>query len=437
MSWVHSLGWALLHCLWQFSCLALCYHAVEPFLLNRPRARYGIGLGALVLAPLLLLGTYHAQSRTTYTMETARQGDSVVGTRTVLRSDANASDALAAVAERHLGAVVLLWMAGGGLMVRGFTRAYARCRELNDAATPLTSRTVSDCVRRSASRMKLQRFVDVAESPDADSPLLVGWFRPRIILPVDLERAMTTEQIQAIVDHELAHVARRDYPVNLVQSGIERLLFFHPAVMWLSRQIRVAREHCCDDLAAAASEGGPLCYARALVRLEEVRRAPATALGVADSDLVARVRRLVAPDATDSQRSRWSFAHAFVAFALAALLLLGGAGIARTSMASMTVLRGLDPVHLVAGDEVPGSPAHSVSADGYRYLFADADTMERFRRAPERYSVRNADFCPITGDQVRPDAWGVVDGQIVLFCCTRVTDPLLKQAQRVLSAHAR
>ena len=117
------------------------------------------------------------------------------------------------------------------------------------------------------------------------------------MIPLALISGLSIEQMNAILAHELAHVRRHDYLVNLVQTAIETLFFHHPAVRWISVQIRAAREECCDDLAVAAC-GGRIVYARALVDLEERCRPvelPARMLApaVTDGSLIRRIRRLL------------------------------------------------------------------------------------------------------------------------------------------------
>ena len=104
---------------------------------------------------------------------------------------------------------------------------------------------------------------------------------------------LSPSHFEAILAHELAHVRRRDYLVNIVQRVVETLLFYHPAVWWVSGWIRREREHCCDELAASVC-GDRVGYARALRALEELRvHAPALAMGAGGGELLVRIRRLV------------------------------------------------------------------------------------------------------------------------------------------------
>jgi hypothetical protein len=145
-----------------------------------------------------------------------------------------------------------------------------------------------------------------------------------ILAPVGVLVGLAPEQVEALLAHELAHVRRHDYLVNVLQGIAESLLFYHPAVWWISNQIRAEREHCCDDLAVAAS-GDVLVYARALAKLESTRPAHfKAALSANDGSLLRRIRRLADPVAAHAPAG-WG-----VAGSLGSLLLVGIAGVAVT-----------------------------------------------------------------------------------------------------------
>lgn len=145
----------------------------------------------------------------------------------------------------------------------------------------------------------MTRAVRMLVSTATESPSVVGWMRPVILLPVSALAGLPMEQLEAVLAHELAHIRRHDYLVNLMQMAVESLLFYHPAVWWVSARIRHERELCCDDVAASAS-GGPLVYARALTTIEKMRGGtPAVAMGATGGKLLYRIRRL-AGDAGES-----------------------------------------------------------------------------------------------------------------------------------------
>ncbi len=148
---------------------------------------------------------------------------------------------------------------------------------------------------RLSALLRISRPVVLLESSLADVPLLLGHLRPVILMPVGLLAGLPVSQIEAIFLHELAHIRRCDYLVNLVQRGIEGLFFYHPAVWWISRVICAERENCCDDVAVEVG-GNAHEYAVALAALEQ-RRWPGreVALAATGGNLVNRIRRLLYP----------------------------------------------------------------------------------------------------------------------------------------------
>jgi len=117
---------------------------------------------------------------------------------------------------------------------------------------------------------RVTRFVSVLSSSLVKVPCVVGWMKPVILVPVSMFTCLDPSEVEMILLHELAHVRRYDVLVNMIQAAMETLFFFNPAIWWLSRQIRIEREDCCDDTAILRT-GNRLRYARALTNLEELR----------------------------------------------------------------------------------------------------------------------------------------------------------------------
>lgn len=174
-----------------------------------------------------------------------------------------------------------------------------------------------------AARLGIPRRVPIRITTALDVPAVVGWLSPVVLVPLGALTGMSAVQVQGVLAHELAHVRRGDYFANLLQIAVETLLFFHPAVWWVSAQIRMAREMCCDDLAVACS-GDRRAYALALTQLEAQRAAlPAIAVGADGSSLATRVRRLAgAPAPRTRNGSAWFGTVVAVTVLVAAGLLL-------------------------------------------------------------------------------------------------------------------
>ncbi len=142
-------------------------------------------------------------------------------------------------------------------------------------------------------RLRLKQTVRLLESQMVRVPTTVGWLRPVILLPASAFTGLTPQQLESVLAHELAHIRRHDYLVNLFQVLAETLLFYHPAAWWVSGQVRIEREHACDDLAVSVC-GDPIAYARALTTMERLRRsAPLLAVAADGGKLHGRIRRLL------------------------------------------------------------------------------------------------------------------------------------------------
>ncbi len=161
----------------------------------------------------------------------------------------------------------------------------------------------------------------VARTALARTPIVVGWLKPVVLLPPCMLTGLSADELQAVLAHELAHIRRYDYLVNLLQSAAVTLLFYHPAVHWLSYRLRLERELCCDEEAARAF-GDRVAYARALARAEEVRRVPVLAMGLGHTPLLERVRHLLGIRPA-GRRPTWTAGLSTVAVVLALTLGLG------------------------------------------------------------------------------------------------------------------
>ena len=142
-------------------------------------------------------------------------------------------------------------------------------------------------------KLRLRRAVRIAESALVKVPLVVGYLHPMILFPASVITGLTSSQLEAVLAHELAHIRRHDWLINSLQVIAETLLFYHPAVWWLSSRIRQERELCCDDIALGLNVDKAV-FARTLLTLEELRqKAMVPAMAATGGDLTARVRRLL------------------------------------------------------------------------------------------------------------------------------------------------
>jgi beta-lactamase regulating signal transducer with metallopeptidase domain len=204
-----------------------------------------------------------------------------------------------------LGVVVLSIRLFGGWMLT---------QRLKRSLIDVPAGTLRDRVQDLTTRMKLRERarVRVGAGRDPDRGRLAP---PVVLLPASTLTGLSPGHLDALLAHELAHIRRHDYLVNLIQTVIETLLFYHPAVWWVSRRIREERENCCDDIAVSIF-GDARLVARALVEMEE-RRVPRLAMAANGGSLLARVRRLIAGSSTPSATAAgWTAGAAIVVTAL-------------------------------------------------------------------------------------------------------------------------
>jgi bla regulator protein blaR1 len=152
-----------------------------------------------------------------------------------------------------------------------------------------------DRVQQLAGGLAIKQAIGLLESGLARTPVVIGHLKPLVLVPIGLLAALSTEEVEAILIHELAHIKRHDYLVNMLQNLLEIIFFFNPAVLWISKLIKTERENCCDDLAVAQNHS-KVNYIRALVSCEEYKSSVppfAMAFPGGKNSLLHRVKRLV------------------------------------------------------------------------------------------------------------------------------------------------
>jgi soluble lytic murein transglycosylase-like protein len=210
--------------------------------------------------------------------------------------------------------VPVVWAAGALAMGVRLVGGHLRVRTLvrRGGEEPLAWRLLAE---RLAERLGITRTIRVLASTDVDVPIVIGWLRPVVLLPASAMLGQPVDIVEAILAHELSHVRRHDWLVNVLQTGLEAALFYHPAVWYVSRCLREERELACDDMVVSLLHD-PIGYAKALVSLE-TSRGDGALLGVAatDGSLTVRVERLLSRRAL-SLASRSSGLYALAPFAI-------------------------------------------------------------------------------------------------------------------------
>jgi uncharacterized protein (TIGR03435 family) len=296
--WVERLGWTLVHFLWQGVLIAALYAAARSWIArpSRPNTRYTlacVALAAMMAAPLvtfILMGpsdappvSTHLTDRVPFAASTASIASPLLLTETVSRVQS----------AEFLPWVVAIWLTGAIAFWMRLIGAWMMAARMRSTLVRPAPPEWQQSLNRLKARVGVSRPVRLATSALVQAPAIIGWLRPVVFVPIGALAGLPSEQMEALLIHELAHIRRHDYLVNILQSVAEALLFYHPAVWWVSGHIRTERELCCDDVAVSVS-GDVFTYALALAEIESSRPAHLNAAMAANGGSLAdRIARLL------------------------------------------------------------------------------------------------------------------------------------------------
>ncbi len=360
---VTRLGWVLLHSIWQVSAVALILALVLPLCRKRgARLCYGACCAALLMtvalpaitfflvpeqAPVRIASAGAPEKLTVDSVhqdapdiDEVRQGAAIRSERPlpiledrplaierlvdnatsppppavpVLEMVATFGRQIMAATSSWLPWVVVGWLLGVAALSLWNLGGWMAVQRLKAHGTSPISLAIQQAAERMARQLGLNRTVRLLGSSFVDSPLVIGAFKPLILLPASLLCQLPPDQLESLLAHELAHILRQDYLINLLQCAIETLLFYHPAVWWISAQTRVQREYCCDDIAVSMGSDRSV-YVRALAAVAEAKtKALAPAAG--GRRLLPRLQRLLGTaNPRTSHTSRWLTGMAALTF---------------------------------------------------------------------------------------------------------------------------
>lgn len=325
-----ALAWTLIHTLWQSALvgvlLLLCLKQLKA---ERAQQRYLVSLGALgiiVLAGLLTFSvmTYEAPERDSTAGNVPATGvaspvsgvpanpvDEAAAPLPV-SSEAAPLSASNGTQQDWLVGVFIVWLAGVFILMLRFAFQLAGIARIRKSSRPVEDPVLLDMFRALLGKLAIQRPIQLLVSGTVKSPCVMGIVRPALLLPLSMLTETSAQTWEVVLAHELMHIRRFDYLVNLVQMLVETLLFFNPVVWWINRQIRVEREACCD-LDGARVVGEPMAYAETLYawfqQAARKRSGHPAALPAfsdrSDGRLLDRITRLVKPAHRPIMRISW------------------------------------------------------------------------------------------------------------------------------------
>lgn len=298
---VFALGWSVLHSLWQgvlIACFTGVYLNWRPQMPARKRYLWAFfGLMAILLSSLLTFVWYMNQAADSVSSH-LEPGDEPATTLLIFLSEPEAVFSLSRWFNRHLDVIVQCWAVGVALFGLRSIIGLGYAQRMKRRGTRPLPEVVQSMAISLASRLGIRQKVEVLESALLHTPVVIGALKPVILLPLGMINRLSPAEVEAVLAHELAHIRRHDYLLNLVQTLAETLLYFNPAVWYLSAVVRREREHSCDDLAMEVS-GSALVYAKALVALQELSQpgpSMAMALSRKKGALWVRIQRILKPN---------------------------------------------------------------------------------------------------------------------------------------------
>ncbi len=360
---VECLGWTLVHFLWQGAAIALLLAVGLRLLRRGPSShRYLAGCAALLLMVIAPGITFQiieqrlqpspqpvvepvsiAPQAVEITPRPAATAPKVIFTAKPVVPGRSVAQRL----EMLLPWLVVGWSIGVLALSCRLLVGWLQIKRLQLHAIEALAEPWHEKLAELAQCLGLDRPVRLFQSALIEVPTVIGWLRPVILLPASCLVGLTPAQLESILAHELAHIRRHDYLVNLLQSMVETLLFYHPAVWWVSRRIREERENSCDDIAVKIC-GDPVAYARALATLEEMRPASAQlSLAASGGPLLQRIQRLLGASSSSTSSPSWPLAGVIIAIMIITLAtnLRGNHALAAETLTPETFLTGLGVYH--------------------------------------------------------------------------------------------
>ena len=305
--WVERLGMALLHSLWQGAIIVTVYAALRKWGARTlgPNGRYFLAcaaLTAIAIAPvmtwMLLRGQAPESVAATFTAPLSAARTEPARSISLSRP----SDANRALPGPFLSWVVVFWLTGATAFSLRLLVGWIFAERLRSTMVRPAPAEWQRTLDRLKARISVSRPIRLLVSGRLQAPAAIGWLRPIVLAPAGALAGLPAAQMETLLLHELAHIRRHDYLVHILQSAVEAVFFYHPAVWWISSHMRAERELCCDDIVVSVT-GDAVLYARALAEFDSARWTRPTVLAANGGSLAGRIARLLGQPSTSRRAS--------------------------------------------------------------------------------------------------------------------------------------
>ncbi|MFF5384344.1 M56 family metallopeptidase [Pedobacter suwonensis] len=290
---IKAFGWSILNSLWQS---AIIYGILFITMLGIPKLaakhKHNLAFGAILLMSIGFGYNFiHYLMSHSHTHVPAIKAQDIQ----VYQYLNNLPPTFSSKAEQYFPTVVIFYAIGIVLQLFVIIKGYGQLSRLKKeslSTIPDSWRVIFNDV---TAQLKINKAIQFHISSIVNVPLVIGYLKPVVLFPLALINQLDNDQVEAILIHELSHIRRNDFLLNLIKTAIETLLFYNPFVWMAGRFIHIEREHACDDLVLKIT-GKPLNYAHALLKLELLKdkNSPAYALAATGKtqNLYQRIKRI-------------------------------------------------------------------------------------------------------------------------------------------------
>lgn len=393
---IRAIGWTIFHSIWQGALIAILLFGIL-FLTktNNSRLRYILSALALFfffgISAITFTQVYNSNKEVSSLLSETSIGSST--SSNVLHETAPSGnntnlDYIAIIKSyfvRQMPLIVTLWLFGFLVFSLRFVGGVLYVQKLRNEGIKTLENSWIHRLRELSGIFGLNKLVQIFESSKVKSPITIGYLKPIILLPIGMISGLPKDQVEAIIIHELAHIKRYDFLINLFQAFIETIFFYHPAVWWISSTIKSERENCCDDLTLELC-GGSLLYFKALYNLQQICTAEnefALAAIGRKNQLFRRINRMTTKD------NNRSYGVKFAAFAVL-LTIIAAVSIHSTSSAkeysrNLSSVSFINPITSLSGTSSLKASESDITS------IADTISMKKGKRTLKFYDKENGD----------------------------------------------
>lgn len=399
--YLYALGWMIIHALWQIAGIGLLlWLGLSIFRHKTAAFKYNLSLVMLAMIPIAAIVTFawnfdsglqgeHSGLSEAEWAYLSAQPDLIHQLQ--LQTDAKADwQLLSRRIEKHIPTLVNLWMIGAFLFFFKTASNLADLRSLHQKKHDSISDELSRFVEKISNQLALTRPIKILSSRHADVPMTYGIIKPVILIPSALLFQMSPRQLEAIIAHELAHIKRYDYLLNLIQSILEMFFFFHPVFWWINHEIKKQREMACDEMAVAiGANPKDLAYGLANVINLAQNKAPEMAMAVVKkpNPTLDRIKKIMGVSPSPTQPTTLTTITMMITLILGASLLVGATDQSSESsedlLLTQSKTQSLDPLFLlelreIEQDTVPPPKAAFLHKDSIHTGVFSPDLLELF-----------------------------------------------------------